>query len=60
MPEQHWGATARQVGTGDMLWEVAPTKEDLDLKLFGRAYGAESGTVVYYRYTPEQSKGDSQ
>lgn len=52
MDEQHWGASARQVGTGDMLLESAPTKKELDLKLFGRAYGAEYGTVQYFRFTP--------
>lgn len=55
MPEQHWGAIAWQTGTNERIHEVAPTKEELDLKLFGRPYPAAFGTVSYYRFTPKSS-----
>ena len=55
MPEQHWGATARQIGTNEPLHEVAPTKEELDRKLFGQAYAAAADSVVYYRFTTDQA-----
>lgn len=63
MPEQYWGAIAKQVGTNETLHEIAPTKEELDVKLFGRTYPAAHGSVYYYRFTsdlavPRKTKGD--
>jgi hypothetical protein len=52
-PEQHWGAIAKQIGTNETMNEVAPTREELDTKLFGRAYPAAADSVFYYRFTPE-------
>lgn len=50
MSAQHWGATARQIGTGETMQVTGATKADVDLQLHGRAYGAEYGTVRYYRF----------
>ena len=44
-----WMATATQVGTGRHMTVRGPTKEAVDLQLFGQAYAAEYGTVRYYR-----------
>lgn len=55
MDDRHWGATARQIGTNETLHEVAPTKEELDIKLYGRLYPAAYDSVVYYRFTPKSS-----
>jgi hypothetical protein len=48
-----WGATASRVGTNEAMHETAETKEQLDVKLFGCAYGAKRWTVVYYRFPME-------
>lgn len=52
MEKLHWGATAIESGTNEPLHEVAPTKEELDRKLFGRAYAAKFSSVTYYRFRP--------
>jgi len=44
-----WGASAIRTGTNERMWEEAATKEELDTKLFGQAYGAKYGSVTYYR-----------
>ena len=51
---QRWGATAKQSGTNLDMHVVGKTKREVDLKLFGVAYAATSGSVVYYRYTGEK------
>ena len=50
MIAHHWGATASQIGTGETLQVTGATKADVDLQLHGRAFGAEHGTVRYYRF----------
>lgn len=44
-----WMATATQIGTGKSLTARGATKESVDLQLYGQAYAAEYGTVIYYR-----------
>ena len=44
-----WMATATQIGTGQRMTVRGPTKEAVDLQLFGQAYAAERSTVRYYR-----------
>ena len=44
-----WMATATQIGTGQRMTVRGPTKEAVDLQLYGQAYAAEYGTVKYYR-----------
>ena len=44
-----WMATATQIGTGRHMTVRGPTKAAVDLQLYGQAYGAEYGTVRYYR-----------
>ena len=44
-----WLATATQIGTGQSMTVRGPTKEAVDLQLYGQAYAAEYGTVRYYR-----------
>ena len=44
-----WLATATQIGTGQRITVRGPTKEAVDLQLFGQACAAEYGTVRYYR-----------
>ena len=44
-----WMATATQIGTGQRMTVRGPTKAAVDLQLYGQAYGAEYGTVRYYR-----------
>ncbi len=46
---RHWQAWAVQQGTNERMHETAPTKEELDVKLFGRAYPAIRATVQYGR-----------
>jgi len=44
-----WLATATQIGTGQRMTVRGPTKDAVDLQLYGQAYAAEYGTVRYYR-----------
>ena len=44
-----WLATATQIGTNERMTVRGPTKEAVDLQLYGQAYAAEYGTVRYYR-----------
>ena len=44
-----WMATATQIGTGQRMTVRGPTKDAVDLQLYGQACAAEYGTVRYYR-----------
>ena len=44
-----WMATATQIGTGQRMTVRGPTKDAVDLQLYGQGYAAEYGTVRYYR-----------
>lgn len=48
-----WAGEAVQVGTNDRMWEEGATKEEVDLKLNGRPYGAKFGSIRYYRVPPK-------
>lgn len=44
-----WYATAVQIGTNERISAKGPTKEAVDLQLFGQAYAADRRSVTYYR-----------
>ena len=44
-----WMATAAQIGTGRRMIVRGPTKDAVDLQLYGQAYAAAHETVRYYR-----------
>lgn len=47
--EKHWRAIAVESGTNYTIDVTAPTKDEVDTKLYGRAYGPKPGSISYYR-----------